>query len=82
MEQAGKDGRNKTDEVSFLWCYDNAENNWCGDIRKIAETLHKQQIYNTKRIFNIGKIQKQCIELMSIEWKNEILMKPKLRTYI
>ena len=54
----------------FLWCYDNPENNWYGDIRKIAETLHKQQIYNTKGIFNIGEIQKQCIELMSIEWKN------------
>ena len=61
----------------FLWCYDNPENNWCGDIRKIAETLHKQQIYSTKGIFNIGEIQKQCIELMSIEWKNDILMKPK-----
>ena len=65
----------------FLWCFDNPENNWCGNIRKIAETLHKQQIYNTKSIFNIGEIQKQCIELMSIEWKHEILMKPKLRTY-
>ena len=65
----------------FLWCYDNPENNWCGDIRKIAETLHKQQIYNTKGIFNIGEIQKKCIELMSIECKNEILMKPKFRIY-
>ena len=47
----------------FLWCYDNTEHNRCGDIRKIAETLHKQQIYNTKGIFNIGEIQTQYIEL-------------------
>ena len=51
----------------FLWCYVNPEYNWCGGICKIAETLHKQQ--------------KQCIELMLTEWKNEILIKPKLRTY-
>ena len=23
----------------FMWCYDNPENNWCEDIRQVAENI-------------------------------------------
>ena len=65
----------------FLWCYDNPVNNWCDEIRKIAETFHVEHTYATKGIFKIDDIIQKCSELMLTEWRHQILTKPKLRTY-
>jgi len=65
----------------FLWYYDHPRHNWCTNIEHIAVHLDVTNVYTNKCLFNIHDIERKCMELMYIEWRNDVLDKPKLRTY-
>ena len=65
----------------FLWFYEYPQNNWCSDIKKIATELDMLYVYNGKMLFDKNEIYERCQNLMSREWRDNVLDKPKLRIY-
>ena len=49
--------------------------------RNIATKLGRQHIFINKLQFNTSNVKDKCMELMSIEWHNDVSNRPKLRTY-
>ena len=73
---------NRLTKRIFSQMFDNPENSWCNDVKNIASSLGMLDIYSSKGQFNLPSVLNKCQELMSLEWKEQITSKPKLRTYI
>ena len=65
----------------FLWDYYLNQNNWISHIRTILETSHNIVNFNLKQECDIDNVRKALKDHFIVEWKDNMLRKPKLRTY-
>ncbi len=62
--------------------YKLCSNNWCEEIKLLLTKYGQQYAFNHKTKCDIDRIENGLENLYKEEWKNSILLKPKLRTYI
>ena len=66
----------------FNWYYENPENNWCSDIRRISYLLNMPEVYRSRTAFDLQATENKVHELMQREWSTNLQLKPKLRFYL
>lgn len=65
----------------FIEDYRICKNNWCANVQKVFDKLGLDEYFNNKENCNIDNVKQKLLEVMEGEVKEEILMKPKLRTF-
>ena len=66
----------------FLKDYQLCHNNWSSHIKFILEISRDIVNFNLKRECKIANVRKALIEQFIVEWNQQMLQKPKLRTYV
>ncbi len=56
--------------------------NWCHEMKLIFGKLDQLDVFNNKRSCNIEQTQMKNINVVNDEWKTNLYLKPKLRTYV
>ena len=64
----------------FEWDYNLCRNNWSSEMKKLFDTLNVD-VFNDKSLLDPNGIEDKLYSLMEKKWKEEIIKKPKLRTY-
>ena len=62
----------------FVWCNMHTRHSWGADIKKIAQNLELSCIYNSRDIFNEQEVKVRLLNLMKIDWQQQVLTKPRL----
>lgn len=57
-------------------------NNWCEHVKEIMRQLDELDKYDNRVTCNIEKCKDKMLKLAEEEWKKQIILKPKLRTYV
>ena len=65
----------------FLWDKAQYGNNWSYDMKNLFETLDSEEIFLNSELCDIAEVKLKIKNLNNELWENEILSKPKLRTY-
>ncbi len=66
----------------FLYDYNLCKENWCYEMKLIFSTVEQLDVFNNKRSCNIEKTQMKNANVVNDEWKTNLYIKPKLRTYV
>ena len=66
----------------FLGMYHSNETNWCKELYNIFSQIDMQHVFHNKTVCNLDLCKEKLMELAQNDWKELILTKPKLRTYI
>ena len=59
-----------------------AHRNWCSEVKHIFQNFGKVELFNNRNECDIDEISLQMLQKDSIDWHQEVLNKPKLRTYV
>ncbi len=65
----------------FLKNYETRTNNWCSKLQKMLNDIDSGQIFDDKSIITMTVLNDILREQFENKWKNDIALKPKLRTY-
>jgi hypothetical protein len=66
----------------FLWDMQICKKNWSKHIKDLFQSLNSQTTFENKGVYDLNEINETLKDIMLGEWKQEVLKKPKLRTYI
>ena len=71
-------------KIIFRWDVGLCKNNWSSDIKKVLCDIERPQWFDPEGQFRLPLQEAEgCIvHLMNNVWKNDITVKPKLRTYV
>jgi hypothetical protein len=72
---------NRLTKKIFNWDYILNCNNWSANMQMLFMTLNRNDIYQTQMPCNVQLMLEYVRQLAISKWKEEILAKPKLRTY-
>ena len=65
----------------FNYDYQQCKGNWSDDIKCIFESLNISDVFVNKNICEMSIVTEKLFEVNKHEWRDEIVSKPKLRTY-
>ena len=71
---------NRITKQIFHWDFQYCKKNWSSDMLDVFTRLDSDA-FICKEIYNLDTIDSKLKDLMLVEWKNEVVKKPKLRTY-
>ncbi len=66
----------------FLYDYNLCKENRCHEMKLIFGNVEQLDVFNDKRSCNIEQTQMKYINVVNDEWKTNVYIKPKLRTYV
>ena len=66
----------------FLVDYNLCVKNWSSEIKKICNKLQIESVYDNKTACNVANVKDRVKDLMLRHWKENVIQKPKLRTYV
>ena len=67
--------------ISLPTIYHSGEH-WCSEVKHIFQNFGKVELFNNRNECDIDEISLQMLQKDSIDWHQEVLNKPKLRTYV
>ena len=62
--------------------YNLCNNNWCAEIKSIFANLHCEEVFTDRSVCDIELLQRRNMCKFNESWKENIMKKPKLRTYV
>lgn len=65
----------------FLWDFENCNNNWCGEVKRIFEELDMLHIFENKEPCNLDDIKIKFTNMYKEHWESILPDQIKLRTY-
>jgi len=65
-------------ENDFVLC----NKNWCYELKCLCETLDITAAFMDKEIVDLNIVRDKLIDIMISNWRDEVNIKPKLRTYV
>ena len=72
--------------TKYIFDYDyqmcNERENWCCKIKSVFEQLNCTEVFNDKVLCDLDKCKAQLFTIAETTWKQDVLSKPKLRTYV
>ena len=68
-------------KIIFEWDYSKCKGNWCQEIKELFESVDENCFVN-KSVCNLESVQFKLRDKWSENWKNSLISKPKLRTYV
>ena len=56
--------------------------NWSSEMKNIFQKLDMIDIFNNRQVCDTTAVKSKLYEIMELEWRKDVIKKPKLRTYV
>ena len=73
---------NRLTKKVFLWDYSLCNQNWSAELLQVLQKIDLECIFHSTSICNLEHATNELLKIMNEDWKDKLLAKPKLRTYI